>query len=52
MENYLFLLFSLTIIQAEWTQVDIPDNQNIVKLIADGNGLHGATQKLIFNGIT
>lgn len=43
MKKYLFLLFSLTILQAEWTQVDIPDNQNMVKLIPDGNGLYGAT---------
>ena len=27
----------------EWTQVNIPSNQNIVKLISDGNGLYGAT---------
>ena len=52
MKKYLFILFSLAFTQAQWTQVDIPDNQNMVKLIADGNGLYGATQKLIFNGIT
>ena len=27
----------------EWIQVNIPSNQNIVKLIADGNALYGAT---------
>ena len=52
MKKYLLLLFSITFSQTQWNQVDIPDNQNMVKLIADGNGLYGATQKLIFNGIT
>ena len=43
MKKYFFLLFSITFSQTQWTQVDIPDNQNIVKLIPDGNGLYGAT---------
>jgi len=43
MKKYLLLLFSITFSQTQWNQVDIPDNQNMVKLIADGNGLYGAT---------
>jgi len=41
----LTLLLSLSYSQpdTEWTQVNIPSNQNIVKLISDGNGLYGAT---------
>lgn len=41
----LTLLLSLSYGQpdTEWTQVNIPSNQNIVKLISDGNGLYGAT---------
>jgi len=42
---YILLLLSLLLSQpdTEWTQVNIPSNQNIVKLISDGNGLYGAT---------
>jgi len=42
---YILLLLSLSYSQpdTEWTQVNIPSNQNIVKLISDGNGLYGAT---------
>ena len=43
MKKYLFLLFSITFSQTQWTQVDIPNNQNVVKLISDGNGLYGVT---------
>ena len=41
----ILLLLSLSYSQpaTEWTQVNIPSNQNIVKLISDGNGLYGAT---------
>jgi len=41
----LTLLLSLSYSQpaTEWTQVNIPSNQNIVKLISDGNDLYGAT---------
>jgi len=41
----ILLLLSLYYSQpnTEWTQVNIPSNQNIVKLISDGNGLYGAT---------
>ena len=42
---YILLLLSLSYSQpaTEWTQVNISSNQNIVKLISDGNGLYGAT---------
>ena len=40
---YLFILFSITYTQTEWTEVIIPDNQYIVKLVSDGNDLYGAT---------
>ena len=43
MKKYLFFLFSITFSQTQWNQVDIPDNQYMVKLIPDGNGLYGAT---------
>lgn len=43
MKKYFFLLFSITFPQTQWTQVDIPNNQNMVKLIPDGSGLYGAT---------
>jgi uncharacterized protein (TIGR02145 family) len=41
----ILLLLSLSYSQpaTEWTQVNIPSNQNIVKLISDGNDLYGAT---------
>ena len=43
MGKYLLLLFSITLLQSEWTQVDVPISQNMIKLIPDGNGLYGAT---------
>ena len=43
MGKYLLLLLSISFSQTEWAQVNIPSNQNMVKLIADGNGLYGAT---------
>ena len=43
MKKYLLFLFSITFSQTQWNQVDIPDNQNMVKLIPDGNSLYGAT---------
>ena len=43
MKYLLLVLCSLTFSQSEWTQVNIPDNQNIVKLISDGNDLYGVT---------
>ena len=43
MKKYLLFLFSITFSQTQWNQVDIPDNQYMVKLIPDGNGLYGAT---------
>ena len=43
MKKYLLLLFSIAFSQTQWSQVDIPSNQNMVKLIADGNELYGAT---------
>ena len=41
----LTLLLSLSYGQPDtgWTQVNIPNNPNIVKLISDGNGLYGAS---------
>ena len=43
MNKYFILLFSIVFPQTEWIQVNLPDNQNMVKLISEGNDLYGAT---------